>query len=157
MYRINFTDTVKKSVTLTIFAFFLLLCIFSLMIGSTFHIADPPGTYLGISSAAGSSAERMDFLRALGYCPNEESEESEDVTIPAVFGDVYTRYNELQSLSGGDLTLYKGAHCTRYTYTDSETGKRLNLLVYNDRVIGGDVCTAALDGEMEPLGAKNNK
>ncbi len=151
MYRMDFTSTVRKCAALTLFSVFLLLCIFSLMIGSTFHPAAPPAEYLGIDNSAQTAAQRTAFLSALGYSPDAQSEESEQITIPADFGDVYTRYNDLQKRSGGDLTLYKCAACTRYTYTDEQTSHRLNLIVYEDRVIGGDECTLALDGEMTEL------
>ena len=154
MYTVDFTSTAKKSVTLTLFALFLLLCIFTLMIGSTFHIAEPPTSYLGADNSAETQQQRVAFLQALGYSPVPESEESDPITIPAVFGDVYTRYNELQKGVGGDLSLYKGAACTRWTYTDEPTGLRLNIIVYKDRIIGGDECTAALDGEMHALTRK---
>lgn len=152
MYRINFNETVKKNVTLTFFALFLLLCIFSLMIGSTFRIAEPPKTYLGLDASGETLEQRLAFLRALGLDPIEDSEESESIIIPAVFSDVYKRYNELQKQSGGDLSLYKTAVCTRYTYLDEETGMHLDLIVYEGKIIGGDKCTYSLDGEMEPLG-----
>ena len=151
MYRIDFSESVRKNITLTVFALFLLMCIFSLIVGSTFCIADPPETYLGISSAGETPQQRTTFLRTLGYSPADDSEESEDITIPVVFGDVYDRYNELQKQSGGDLSLYKGAKCTRYTYLDNASGMHLNLIVYNGRIIGGDKCTYALDGKMEGL------
>ena len=154
MYRIDFNATAKKSITLTLFALFLLMCIFSLMIGSTFYIAKPNDSYLSISSEAQTTAQRLDFLRALGYSPDPDSEESEQVKIPLVFGDVYTRYNELQKQSGGDLSLYKGAECTRYTYADVSANTRLNLLVLDGHIIGGDECTLSLDGELKPLGGR---
>lgn len=151
MYRIDFNATAKKSAALTVFALFLMICIFSLFIGSSFHLASPPQTYLGIDCAAATTQQRIDFLFSLGYSPAPETEECEAVTIPVEFSDVYERYNELQMESGGDLTLYKGAACERCTYIDSETGMRLNLLIYEGRVIGGDECSPALDGEMNPL------
>ena len=151
MYRINFNDTARKSITLSLFALFLLTCIFSLMIGSTFHIAEPPVSYLGINNAADTAEMRTDFLKSLGYSPDEQSEESEDILIPAEFSDVYKNYNDLQKESGCDLSLYKGAACTRYTYIDTETGRRLNLIVYKNRIIGGDSCTPSLTGDMTPL------
>lgn len=155
MYRMDFTSTVRKNVTLTLFALFLLLCIFSLMIGSTFHIAEPPKTFLGIDNTAQTQQERTAFLQSLGYSPIAESEEQAQITIPIEFGDVYERYNELQAAMGGDLSLYRGASCTRYTYTDEPTGLRLDLIVLNGRIIGGDECTLALDGRMDPLSVKS--
>lgn len=152
MYRIDFTATVKKSVVLTLFALFLLGCIFSLMVGSTFHIAEPPDEYLGLPNNAETAEERCAFLTALGYEPDITGEEMQEFTIPAVFSDVYNNYNDIQKQSGGDLTLYKTADCTRYTYPDGDTGYRLNLIVYGGRIIGGDRCSPALDGDMTALG-----
>lgn len=152
MYKIDFTATVRKSVTLTIFALFLLMCIFSLMIGSSFHIAEPPQSLLGIDNSAETAQQRTDFLNKLGYSPVIESEETENITIPTVFSDVYKNYNELQKQVGADLALYKGAPCQRFTYRDGDSEYRLNIIVYKGRIIGGDRCTAALDGDMQPLG-----
>ena len=79
------------------------------------------------------------------------SEESESIKIPEEFGDVYNRYNELQKQSGTNLLNYRGADCVRYTYTEEGSDRRFNLIVYEGRIIGGDVCTVALDGEMSAL------
>ena len=62
MFNINFTATVKKSVILTVFSLFLLSCISLLMIGSTFHTAQPPKEYLGIDSLAQTREQRINFL-----------------------------------------------------------------------------------------------
>ncbi len=153
MYSYDPYSTVKKNVILTLFSLFLLMCIFSLMIGSTFHTAQPEETYLGIDNSAETTEQRTAFLSALSYSPDPESEESEEIIIPAEFGDVYTRYNELQKEAGGDLSRYKGAQCVRFTYRDTETGHFLDLIVYENRIIGGDECTRELDGEMWPLAA----
>lgn len=155
MLDINFTDTAKKSIILTVFSLFLLSCIFLLMIGSTFHTAAPPKTYLGADNSAETVSERISFLRELGYNVIPTDEEEESIRIPMEFGDVYTSYNELQKESGTDLRNYRGCECTRFTYTlQTENGeKRINLIVYRGRVIGGDISTAALNGEMTALSA----
>ena len=66
---------------------------------------------------------------------------------------MYTQYNDLQLAQGFDLTPYRGKAVKRYTYEvynypDLPTGVVANLLIYKDKVIGGDVCTRALDGFM---------
>ena len=152
MFRINFTSSAKKSIILTLFALFLMSCIFLLMVGSTFHIISPPQTYLGLDNCGETAVQRIRFLTELGYNVSSASEESEDIKIPVEFGDVYSRYNELQKQSGTDLLDYRGAECVRYTYTEEESDLRLNLIVYEGRIIGGDSCTVALDGEMRSLG-----
>ena len=151
MFKIDFTSSAKKSIILTLFALFLLSCIFLLMIGSTFHTASPPSTYLGIDNSGETDVQRIRFLTELGYNVNVSSEESEAIKIPMEFGDVYTRYNELQKQTGTNLLNYRGADCIRYTYAEEGSDRRLNLIVYEGRIIGGDACTVALDGEMTAL------
>ncbi|MBQ3692540.1 MAG: DUF4830 domain-containing protein [Clostridia bacterium] len=151
LFKINFTSSARKSIILTLFALFLLSCIFLLMVGSTFHTASPPDTYLGVDNSGDTAAQRIHFLTQLGYTVNSSSEESENIKIPEEFGDVYNRYNELQKQSGTNLLNYRGADCVRYTYTEEGSDRRFNLIVYEGRIIGGDVCTVALDGEMSAL------
>ncbi len=155
LFRIDFTSSVKKSITLTFFSLFLLSCIFLLMIGSTFHTPAPPDLFLGTDNSAETTVQRISFLGRLGYAVNSSSEEQENIRIPVEFGDVYEKYNELQKQCGTDLEDYRGAECVRYTYTETDSDFRLNLIVYEGRVIGGDYCTVALDGEMYPLGKKS--
>ncbi len=151
MFKIDFTSSTKKSIILTLFALFLLSCIFLLMVGSTFHTASPPNTYLGIDNSGETAAQRIYFLTQLGYTVNPSAEESADIKIPTEFGDVYNRYNELQKESGTNLFNYRGADCIRYTYPEEGSDRRFNLIVYEGRIIGGDICTVALDGEMTAL------
>lgn len=78
------------------------------------------------------------------------------VNIPEKFYDVYENYNALQQLANYDLSLYKGCEVTIYTYTinppSDYTGECVaNLMVYNDRIIGGDISATALGGFMLPL------
>jgi hypothetical protein len=60
-------------------------------------------------------------------------------------------YNEVQKQQGLDLEKYKGKDVIRYTYEitnyPGEEGKVLaNLIVYKNRVIGGDICSADVNG-----------
>ena len=111
----------------------------------------PPDTYLGIDNSGETYAQRIRFLSKLGYSVGFSDEESENIKIPMEFGDVYSKYNELQLKSGTNLLNYRGADCTRYTYFEEGSDRRFNLIVYEGRIIGGDVCTVALDGEMTAL------
>ena len=54
---------------------------------------------------------------------------------------------------GCDLSKYAGKRCKRYTYVienypGQAEGVRANILVYKNKVIGGDVCSVELDGFM---------
>lgn len=89
---------------------------------------------------------RLTFLKCFGWEIEEEPSEVVDVAIPKEFGDVYENYNEIQKMQGFDLTKYKGKQVKRYTYIiinypDRPENVRANLLVYKDKIIGGDVCS----------------
>lgn len=79
------------------------------------------------------------------------------VTIPAEFGEVYENYNELQKQRGFDLSPYKSKEATVYTFSVlSVSGSPSDLteahvMVCDDVVIGGDLASPALNGEMHPL------
>ncbi|MBR3844684.1 MAG: DUF4830 domain-containing protein [Clostridia bacterium] len=94
-----------------------------------------------------------DFLKTYGWEASATPTEVQEITLPGEFNRVYTQYNDLQLAQGFDLTPYRGKAVKRYTYEvynypDLPTGVVANLLIYKDKVIGGDVCTRALDGFM---------
>lgn len=104
---------------------------------------------------AKTNGSRIDFIKNLGYTPQEEVSEVKTFIVPYEFSDVYENYNKLQSQAGYDLKPYCGLSVTRYTYLLSEkTGEeplRANLLVYKNKIIGGDIASVEIDGEMLPL------
>jgi hypothetical protein len=80
-----------------------------------------------------------------------EPKETVEVTIPSEFDKIFTGYNEIQRRQGLDLSDYKKKKVMRYTYEvtnyEGETGTvYANLLVYRNRVIGGDICSADVKG-----------
>lgn len=104
------------------------------------------------SLAAGSNDDRIAFFKQFGWEVNPEPIATGEVTIPLKFDDVYIRYNNIQQEQGLDLTSYAGKTCKQYVYAvtnypEQET-MRGTLLVYDGRVVGGDLCTPALDGFM---------
>ncbi|MBQ8533396.1 MAG: DUF4830 domain-containing protein [Clostridia bacterium] len=119
-----------------------------LIVGDIIHRTDEANAL-----AEGSTAQdRIVFLNGYGWKLGEETE-SIQVVIPSVFNDVYKKYNDIQISEGYDLTPYMGKICTRYTYEvlnypDGIDGVYANLLVYEGKIIGGDICTYAIDGFM---------
>ncbi|MBQ1375879.1 MAG: DUF4830 domain-containing protein [Clostridia bacterium] len=114
--------------------------------------------FSGAPEAMGVSnnEQRVFYLESMGFLVNPDPVETEEVTIPDEFGDVYTRYNELQREAGFDLKPYRGEVCVRYTYQihnfdEAEYTVYANLLTFEDRIIGGDICSRELDGFMIPL------
>ena len=95
--------------------------------------------------------DRIAFLKQFGWSVNETPIEEIEVTIPEKFDKVFTGYNEIQKRQGLDLSRYKGKAVTRYTYEitnyNGESGKvYANVIVYRNKVIGGDVCSASVGG-----------
>ena len=103
-----------------------------------------------------SNEDRLALLTDLGWEVAMQPEETREVRIPDEFSDVYARYNELQKEQGLDLTAHKGETVMRYTYLvvnhpSGETNVRATLLVKGNRLIGGDVCSARMNGFMHTL------
>ncbi len=103
--------------------------------------------YTGIKT----NDDRVRFLSQFGWEVKPEAVESEEVTIPAEFDKIFMGYNEIQKRQGLDLSDYKKKKVMRYTYevTNYEGADGVvyaNLLVYRNRVIGGDICSADVKG-----------
>ena len=95
--------------------------------------------------------ERAKFLEQFGWKVNPTPIESVEITVPEEFDKIFTGYNEIQKRQGLDLSKYKKKKVMRYTYEiinyEGEEGKvYANVIVYRNRVIGGDICSASPDG-----------
>ena len=95
--------------------------------------------------------DRIEFLSQFGWKVDDEPLECVEVVIPAEFDSVFAGYNEIQKAQGLDLGKYKKKTVTRYTYeVENYPGYsgtvHANVILYRNRVIGGDICTANADG-----------
>ncbi len=121
----------------------------------TYTVTQRPGavdapvsySYDKIRSAEDAAA----FLSQFGWTVGEEPTEVKSVKLPSEFDKVFSAYNELQKEQGLNLSKYKGKEITRYTfsvtnYPDYTGTVYANVLVYRNRVIGGDVCSADMTG-----------
>lgn len=98
-----------------------------------------------------SSADAANFLAQFGWTVNGGDAKSAKVTIPESFDKVFAAYNEIQKSQGLDLSKLKKKELTRYTfevtnYADYEGTVYANVLVYRNRVVGGDICSADVSG-----------
>ena len=98
-----------------------------------------------------TNEDRIKFLEQFGWRVAERPVEEVEVTIPEKFDKVFTGYNEIQKRQGLDLSKYHGKNVMRYTYEitnyEGESGKvYANVIVYRNKVIGGDVCSANVGG-----------
>ena len=108
--------------------------------GSTYN-------YEKVKTASDAAA----FLSQFGWEVTPDPVETQEVTIPAEFDKVFAAYNEIQKAQGLNLTKYRGKDVTRYTFTvtnykNYEGTVYANVLVYRNRVIGGDICSADVSG-----------
>ncbi len=95
--------------------------------------------------------DRIAFLKQFGWEVKPAAVEVKETKIPKEFDTVFTTYNEIQKRQGLDLAEYKGKSITRYTYEitnypDYEGTVYANVIIYKNKVIGGDVCTADVEG-----------
>lgn len=102
------------------------------------------------------------FLAQFGWEVEATPAEEVKIKIPAEFDKVMNSYNELQQSQGLDLSKYKGKEVTRYTFkvTNYEGYKgtvMANVIVYKNRVIGGDLCSSDVTGFISGFEGKSAK
>ena len=97
---------------------------------------------------AATAQERKAFLAQFGWKISEDPVEVSEVIIPEVFDDGYTEYAAMNKAQGFDLEPFKGMRAKRWTYTifnypglENTDSVQANLLVFDGRVIGGDICS----------------
>ena len=98
-----------------------------------------------------SVEDAQKFLAQFGWEVDAATAKTVQVTMPAEFDKVFVGYNELQKRQGLDLSKYRNREVTRYTFTVTnykgyEGTVLANVLVYRNRVIGGDICSADVTG-----------
>lgn len=98
-----------------------------------------------------TNEDRVKFLSQFGWTVDEQCLEEVEITIPAKFDKVFLGYNEIQKQQGLNLGKYKRKDMKRYTYEITNypnySGTVLaNLIVYKNRVVGGDICSADVNG-----------
>lgn len=105
--------------------------------------------------------DRIDFLEQFGWTVHESPADTQTVIIPQEFDKIMLSYNEFQRDMGLDLAKYKGKEVTRYTYEvtnfpEYEGRVYANMLVYRNKVIGGDICSADNSGFLQGFVKKDN-
>lgn len=98
-----------------------------------------------------SNDDRINFIKQFGWEVEAQPLKEQEVTIPKEFDKIFAAYNEIQRKQGLDLSSFKKKNVMRYTYTvtnypDYDGEVYINILVYRNKVIGGDVCSADVNG-----------
>ena len=104
-----------------------------------------------VDTVAKTTEQQVSFLKAFGYEVEGQPTLIEEVIIPSDFDETYESYNNYQKISGFDLSKYKGCRAKKYTYRvnnypNTKEEVIANLLIYNNKVIGGDISSTSLDG-----------
>ena len=97
--------------------------------------------------------QRVQFLKDFGWDVTTSPAETSQVKIPEEGSDVFNRYNNLQKSQGYDLTQFAGKKVMRYVYKiNNYPGATepvyATLLVYKNKIIGGDVTDTAAKGQI---------
>ncbi len=105
------------------------------------------------TAEASCNDERVAYLKSFGWELQETPVETQEVRIPEEFNEVFTRYNELQQSQGFNLEDYAGKTVKRYVYAvtnhpDGGQDYYATLLVYKNKIIGGDVTCTSQGGVM---------
>lgn len=104
--------------------------------------------------AGATNDERVAFLATYGWSVNAEPKEMQKVRIPENSDNkVFARYNELQRSQGFDLSAYGGKEAMRYVYEilnypEAASPVYASVLVYDGRIIGGDITNTAPEGKI---------
>ena len=109
-----------------------------------------------IDTSARTTEQQIALLESFGYEVEPQPTLIEEIIIPSEFDESYEKYNELQKMSGFDLSRYQGRRAKKYTYivtnyADSKEEVVTNLIVYNGKAIGGDVSSTLSNGFVHGL------
>ncbi len=113
-----------------------------------------PTASVSTAPAADTNDARVKFLTDLGWEVTASPAEATEVKIPKGSDEVFDRYNELQKSQGYDLTKYAGKKVMRYVYQvnnfpDAKEPVYATLLVYKDKIIGGDITDTTPGGRVQ--------
>ena len=105
------------------------------------------------STSAKNISEIKHLAENFGINIADDSPIIENIRIPMQFNSVYQKYNSLQHDIGMDLEKYRGESCIKYTF-DMDENFVLNIIVYNDHFIGGDISESDFNGIIKSIGYK---
>lgn len=98
-----------------------------------------------------TNADRISFISKFGWEVDETPLSEVSVVMPVEFDENMRRYNEIQLSQGLDLRKYRGKEIVKYTYNvknckESDGAVEINLLVYKNKIVGGDISSAGENG-----------
>ena len=160
MFIFSFRHNRRKTVAVLAV---LLVAVTAVIVLVSLHNTPPQAVSSGrkYSLSASTNEDRVAFFKQFGWKVNAEPIDSGDVTVPEKFNDVYFSYNNMQKEQGLDLLPYAGKTVQQWIYAvtnyPQQESMRGTILVYNGKVVGGDLSTPQLDGFMTGFDGKVNK
>ncbi len=147
------SDIVKKLVLAVVITTFAVIG--GVVAVSTNEVATV-GNFSDISLKGSNHQERADFFRQFGWEISEEPTEIKETVIPEEFNETYEQYNTIQKEQNLNLEKYKGMRVKSWSYDilnypgyeNSDGVIKGNLLTYDGKIIGGDICSVELGGFM---------
>lgn len=134
------------------------LCCCALLVNVTALRAAPDAETVAAVGPKGvkTNEDRVAFLEGYGWQVKTDPLATQELIVPEEFDESYAEYLALQEEQGFDLKKYAGKRLKRYTYEitnypSGETGVQVNLLIYKNTVVGGEVLSAKLDGFLHAL------
>lgn len=124
--------------------------------------AEEPAAATLASPAISDNDSRVQFLTGMGWDVAASPVESGQVRIPEEDSPVFDRYNALQKSNGYDLTPYAGKTVMRYVYKvnnypDATEPVYATVLVWKDKIIGGDITDTSPKGIVQGLVPAKNQ
>lgn len=107
-----------------------------------------------------SADDLKKFAENLGFSVESAPTEVVETAVPAAFDKTMRAYNALQKAMGFDLSPYRNKTVERTTFrvtglpdhASLASGETLlTLIVFKDRIIGGDLYTRGEDGDVKPF------
>lgn len=144
--------SVGKGKKLILFMLLAALVIAAIYLLSAAKAAADDDVYFAMSS----NAERVEFLNKQGWIVSPDPLSKEEITIPSEFNELYEKYDEFQDEQGFDLDDYKGKKAIIYSYKvlnypNYPENVTANLIVVNNRLVGGEITLNEENGFTVPL------
>ena len=133
--------------------FLVILAVAALILSGVLLLGDREETAATAAGMVSNNDQRVQFLKDFGWEVTTSPAETSQVKIPEESSPVFDRYNNLQKSMGYDLSQYAGKKVMRYVYkVNNYPGATepvyATLLVYKNKIIGGDVTDTAAKGKI---------
>ena len=106
--------------------------------------------------------DHLEFLKQFGWETDAQPIEEIEIQIPKDFDKIMNSYNNIQKNQGLDLSKYKNKKVKRFTYKVTNYPQYdgdvyANIILYKNKVIGGDICSSDIKGFIHGFGFPQNQ